>query len=81
MAAAPAPESAMVVAAVALLETLMLPVALPLLAGENAAVNGALWPGASMVPDGIPLALKPGPETLTLEIATLPLPTFVIVTV
>ena len=66
---------------VALLATVMLPVALPLLAGSNVAVNVALWPGVIIVPEEMPLSLKPGPETLTLEIVTLPVPAFVNVTV
>jgi hypothetical protein len=66
---------------VALLATLMLPVTLPPLAGSNVAANVELWPGAIMVPEDMPLALKPAPEMLMFEIVTLPVPEFVNMTV
>lgn len=82
VAAVPMPKRAItVVPVVALLATLMLPLACPLLAGANVAVNAALWAGESTIPEEIPLALNPGPETLRPEIVTLPVPPFVSVTV
>ena len=56
---------------VALLAMLTVPVELPLAAGAKATLRVALCPGARIVPEGIPPALKAGPEMLTLEIVTL----------
>src|ERR1035437_2378087 len=58
----------------------MLPVALPAAAGVNVAVKVAVCPAARMSPEGTPVALKPAPETVTLEIEMLELPALVSVT-
>jgi hypothetical protein len=65
---------------VALLATLMLPVALPATEGENIAASTVVWPGDRISPVETPLALNPAPETVTPEIATWELPAFVSVT-
>jgi hypothetical protein len=79
--ATPVPESAITIGEfVALLVTVMLPVALPLDAGSNVAVSAALWPLDRISPDDTPLAPNPAPATMTLEIDTLALPEFVSVT-
>jgi hypothetical protein len=65
---------------VALLATTRLPVTLPADVGSKLAFKVAVCPGARTVPENKPLALKPVPEVLTLEIVTLELPEFVTVT-
>jgi hypothetical protein len=59
----------------ALLGIETLPVTLPVLAGVNVTFNVVLCPGDKIVPDA-PLALKPAPEMLTLEMVTLVVPEF-----
>ena len=54
----------------ALLVTVTLPVTLPVEAGVKVAFSVAVCPEDRMVPVATPLALKPGPETLTFEIET-----------
>jgi hypothetical protein len=66
---------------VALLATETLPVALPAEDGEKVAVSVATCPGVRISPEETPLALKPAPETVTLEIVMLAFPAFVSVTV
>src|SRR5580704_12454256 len=65
---------------VALLATETLPVALPAPDGANIAVKLAVCPGARISPEETPDALKPAPETVTVEIVTLEFPAFVSVT-
>ncbi len=65
---------------VALLATVMLPVALPAAAGSNVALNETLCPLERITPTAPP-ALNPAPETTTFEIVTLELPVLVSVTV
>ncbi len=64
---------------VALLATEMLPVTLPAAAGVKVAVKVAVCPGFSITPE-TPAALKPAPETVTLEIVTMEFPALVSVT-
>ena len=52
----------------ALLMRVTLPDTLPVPAGARVTFRLTLCPGLKMVPDGTPLALKPGPEIVTLEI-------------
>jgi len=76
----PVPESEMVSGEfVALLATIILPVALPAAAGAKVAVRVAVCPGVKIIPE-TPVALKPAPDTLTLEIVMLEFPAFVSVT-
>src|ERR1700686_3689592 len=63
-----------------LLLMVTLPDALPRAAGVNVAFSVAVCPPARMVPLGMPLALKPGPEMLTLEIVTLEPPELLSIT-
>ncbi len=65
---------------VALLATDTLPVALPAADGENVAVSVAVCPGVRISPEETPEALKPAPETETLEIVMLEFPALVSVT-
>lgn len=68
----PKPESDIVAGEfVALVVTVPLPVALPVAAGAKITCRVAVCPGVRMSPAGTPPALKPGPETLTLEMVTL----------
>ena len=64
----------------ALLLTEILPAVLPVVVGANVTSTAALCPGASIVLELTPLALKPAPEAVTLEIVTLEFPLFVRVT-
>ena len=64
---------------VALLPMVTLPVALPVEEGARVTFNVALCPAAIVCPEYTPLALKPAPETLTLEIVTPELPKLVTV--
>lgn len=64
---------------VALLLTVMLPLADPLADGANVEVNVVVWPGVRMIPLAL-LELKPAPATSTCEIVTSELPAFVSVT-
>ena len=57
-----------------------MPVTLPAAAGAKVAVKVAVCPGGRITPEP-PVALKPAPETVTFEIATLEFPAFVSVTV
>src|SRR5689334_6208970 len=57
----------------ALLTTETLPVTLPVAAGVKVAFNVTGFPGLTISPADMPLALKPGPETLTLETVILEL--------
>lgn len=76
----PAPKSEMVSGElVALLVTIILPVTLPAAAGAKVAVRVAVCPGVRITPE-TPVALKPAPDTLTLEIVMLEFPAFVNVT-
>ena len=52
----------------ALLEIAMAPAAIPAPKGAKTIFNVAVPPGARIIPEGTPLALKPGPVTLTFEI-------------
>src|SRR5579862_2239037 len=61
----------------ALLTTETLPVTPPAAAGAKVTFRVSACPGLTMVPADNPLALKPAPETLTVEIVTLELPEFV----
>jgi hypothetical protein len=75
--ARPVPESATVNGEfVALLVTMMLPVALPAVAG----LSVPLCPGERMTPASPPPALNPAPETLTFEMVTLEFPVLVRIT-
>jgi hypothetical protein len=65
---------------VALLATEILPVTAPAEAGVKVAVRVVACPGFSITPEA-PVALKPGPDTVTVEIVTMELPAFVSVTV
>ena len=65
----------------ALLATLTLPVAAPAVDGVNVAVRVAVCPGVRIKPVESPLALKPAPETLTLDTVTVEFPELVRVTV
>ena len=47
-----------------LLVTVMLPLWVPVLAGVNVMLRVAVSPEFKIVPVGMPLALKPGPDTL-----------------
>jgi hypothetical protein len=79
-AVTPVPESVMESGEfVALLATEMLPVTAADEAGVKVAVNVVVCPGFSITPEA-PLALKPGPDTVTAEIVTTELPAFVSVT-
>ena len=60
----------------ALLVTTTLPEAVPDPDGANVTFTLALCPGLRMMPDR-PVALKPGPEMLALEIVALELPELV----
>ncbi len=81
MTATPVPESEMASGEfVALLATETLPVTLPALEGAKVAVKVAVWPGAMISPEDTPAALKPAPETVTLEIVTVEFPALVSVT-
>ena len=53
------------------------PLALPALPGANVTINVADCPGIRSVPPETPLALKPAPLTLTLDISMLEFPVFV----
>jgi hypothetical protein len=64
----------------ALLATATLPVMLPAAEGLNVAVKVVVCPGLKMSPVETPLALKPAPEMLTLEIVTFEVPALVSVT-
>jgi len=73
--ARPVPERVITVGEfVALLVTVMLPVALPAVAGENVALSVPLCPGERVTPASPPPALNPAPETLTFEMVTLEFP-------
>lgn len=63
------------------LVTVMLPLWFPVPAGAKVMLRVAVSPIFTTVPLGIPLALKPGPETVTLKIVTLEFVEFVKVTV
>jgi hypothetical protein len=62
---------------VALLVTVTLPVTLPEAAGANVTFKVADCPGINVVPEETPLALKPAPEMLIFETATLEFPELV----
>ncbi len=66
---------------VALLDTEILPFALPAVVGANITLSVAVWLGVSVVPALTPLALNSAPETVALEMVTFELPVLVIVTV
>jgi hypothetical protein len=57
--------------------TTLAPAALPALLGENVTVSVADCPGVRIVPPETPLAPKPAPLTLTLDIFMLEFPVFV----
>ena len=63
---------------VALLLTVILPVAGPLADGANAEVSAVVCPGASVMPLA-PVTLKPAPATITCAIVALEFPALVIV--
>ena len=60
----------------ALLATVTLPDTLPAPAGVNVTLNVAFCPGVRICPVDTPLALNPGPDTLTFETVTLEFPLF-----
>jgi len=62
---------------VALMPTVTLPKTEPVAAGVNVTFKIALWPEFKIVPAEMPLAPKPGPEMLVLEIVMLDLVEFV----
>ena len=62
---------------VVLVVTITLPVTLPAAAGANITFSVALWLGARVCPTDMPLALKPGPEMLTLAMLALAVPVLV----
>jgi len=62
---------------VALLATEILPVTLPDPEGAKVAAKVAVCPGVRISPEDMPEALKPAPETVTVEIVTLEFPAFV----
>lgn len=64
----------------ALLATETVPVAAPAADGVKVVVRVADWPGFTITPL-IPVALKPAPDTVTLEMVTAEFPAFVRVTV
>jgi hypothetical protein len=77
----PAPDKPMtVVGFAAVLEIVTPPDTLALPDGAKVTFISAVCPGAKKLPWDMPLALNPGPETLTFEIAMLALPAFVRVT-
>jgi hypothetical protein len=77
----PVPERVIVAGEfVALLATVTLPVRLPAAAGENVTSSVALCPGARIRPVETPLAVKPGPARVILEIVTFEVPAFESVT-
>jgi hypothetical protein len=79
-AATPVPDSVMESGEfVALLATETLPVTAPAPAGVNVVTNVAVCPGVRITPE-TPVALKPEPETVTLEMVTEEFPPFVSVT-
>ena len=63
-----------------MLVTVTLPLALPVAAGVKVTLNVAVCAAFKLVPAGMPLAAKPGPERLTFEIVTWELVEFVRVT-
>src|SRR3984893_18315231 len=76
----PIPDSEMLAGElVALLLTVILPVAAPLAEGANVEVSVVVCPGASVVPVA-PVELKPAPATITCAIVTLEFPALVMVT-
>jgi hypothetical protein len=54
----------------ALLVTVTLPVCVPVLAGVKVTFSVAMSPGFRIVPVGMPLAVKPGPEMLMVSMVT-----------
>ena len=79
-AVTPVPDSEMLDGElVALLLTVMLPLADPFADGANVEVSVVVCPGARMIPLAL-LELKPAPATSTCEIVTLEFPVFVSVT-
>ena len=76
----PVPDSEMLDGElVALLLTVMLPLADPFADGANVEVSVVVCPGARMIPLAL-LELKPAPATRTCEMVTLEFPAFVRVT-
>jgi len=75
----PVPDSAIVVGELVALLAMDTPAPLtaPAVVGANFTVSVADCPGVSMVPFEIPLALKPAPVTVTLEIVMFELPLFI----
>jgi hypothetical protein len=61
----------------ALLTTVTPPVIGPVADGANVTLRVAVCPGATICPDGTPLAVYPAPETVTVDIVTLEFPPFV----
>ena len=73
----PEPDKLIVVGElVALLVTVTAPETPPVPDGANVTFKTVFCPGPRMIPDA-PVALKPGPETLTLEMVALELPELV----
>lgn len=64
----------------ALLVTFTLPVKEPLPDGANVTLSEAVFPAATTCPAETPVALKPAPETETLDTVTSEFPLFVNVT-
>jgi hypothetical protein len=78
--ATPVPDSAIVAGEfVALLAIVTVPLTAPAFVGENSTVTVADWFGANTSPEVRPLALKPVPDELTLEMVTLAFPLLVTV--
>jgi hypothetical protein len=65
---------------VALLATVAVPVTAPAAEGAKVTVRVAVCPGATIRPEETPLAVKPAPVMLTLEMLTFELPALVKVT-
>ena len=64
---------------VAVLLTVMVPLAAPFADGANVEVSGVVCPGERIIPLAL-LELKPAPATRTCEMVTLEFPAFVSVT-
>jgi hypothetical protein len=79
VAVTPIPDSEMLEGElVALLLTVILPVAAPFAEGANVEVRVVVWPSASVMPLA-PVELKPAPATITCAIVTLEFPALVMV--
>ena len=66
---------------VAVLDTVTLPVTVPVAAGANVTFRVAVCPAVRIVPEGTPLTEKPAPEMLVFEMVIPDAPALVSVTV